>query len=223
MRRFFINAIVVTAWLDFAQPSWSQGTIVYYQPATPIPLFTTGFAEYYSLDLDADFSGDLTFTYSFQFLGVQPEGTGRILTLLDPPPNVGGSVAPLPPGTVVGADSEAGSLGWYGRALDYNTLVICFDAGCGGAFVGHQAYMGVEFQRAGSTHYGWVLLNIAGNYPSGTIESWAWEARPGVPILAGAVPEPSTPCFLMLGGVFLTWFRSRSGCKFVSIRAMEVD
>lgn len=195
-RRSLIIAMIAAAWLGGLQPSWSQGTIVFNQPATPIPLFTHGFAEYYPLDLDGNSAPEFTFTYSFQFLGVRPEGTGRILTWLSPPPNIGGSVAPLPSGFQIGANSETGSLAWYGGAPEYNTLAVCFDVGCAGAFVGQHAYMGVEFQRAGATHYGWVLLNIAGNYPSGTIESWAWDTRPGAPIFVGAVPEPSAVCLM---------------------------
>lgn len=208
-RRLLNIAIIAAAWLGSPQPSRSQGTIIFNQPQTPIPLFTSGFAQYYPLDLDGDSSPDFTFTYSFQFLGVRPQGAGRILTWLDPPPNIGGSVAPLPAGFSIGADSQTGSLAWYGGAPDYNTLAVCFDVGCAGAFVGQHAYMGVEFQRAGATHYGWVLLNIAGNYPSGTIESWAWDTRPGASILAGAVPEPSTWSLFALGGLAMWHFRRR--------------
>ncbi|HON93745.1 MAG TPA: PEP-CTERM sorting domain-containing protein [Verrucomicrobiota bacterium] len=210
MSRRFLNIVVIAAaWLGSPQPSCAQGTVVFNEPATPIPLFTTGFAQYYSFDLDGDSATDFTFTYSFQFLGVQPEGTGRILTWLDPPPNVGGSVAPLPLGFVIGAGSETGNLAWYGHALDYNTLAICFDVGCAGAFVGQHAYMGVEFQHAGATHYGWVLLNVAQAYPSGVIESWAWDTRPSASIFAGAVPEPSTWTLFGIGALAIALLRRR--------------
>jgi len=69
--------------------------------------------------------------------------------------------------------------------------------------------MGVEFQRAGSTHYGWVLLYVAPDYPAGQIEAWAWEMRSGVPILAGAVPEPSTWSLLIGGGVLMVLLRKK--------------
>lgn len=65
--------------------------------------------------------------------------------------------------------------------------------------------MGVEFQRTDQTHYGWMLLQISSDAAIGQIESWAWETRPGVPILAGAVPEPSTWVLLSIGVVLLAW------------------
>jgi len=185
-------AILGTAWLSCLQSGLPQGTIAYYQPDTPIAMFTYGFADYYSLDFDRDANPELTFAYSFAFLGVRSEAATRILTWMDPPPNLGGSVAPLPFGFAVGQDSEVGSLQWFGRVPGapyenaFNTLVACYDVGCTGDFRGQHAYMGVEFERAGATHYGWVLLNITPHYPSGTIEAWAWETQPGQPIFAGA-------------------------------------
>lgn len=205
--------VLGAAWLICAQAAQSQGTIQFFQPATPIVLFNRGFSpEYYSLDLDGDTVSDLTFAYGSQFFGVQPSGANRILTLLSPPPNVGGSVAPLPSGFSIGAGSEAGSLGWVGGDLDYNTLALCLNVGCAGAFLGQHAYMGVEFQRAGATQHGWVLLNVASDYPAGTIEAWAWDTRPGAPILAGAVPEPPAWTLLAIGGFgFLLFRRAKTG------------
>lgn len=64
--------------------------------------------------------------------------------------------------------------------------------------------MGVEFQSAGATHYGWVSLSIASDAPFGAINAWAWETRAGEPIAAGAIPEPSTSALLAVGGI-LVW------------------
>ena len=201
--------------LIFIQTGMAQGTIQYFQPATPVLLHTDFFAEYYPLDLDGDGGNDLTFAYDFHFIGVRAEGNNRILTLMSPPPNIGGSVAPVPADFVIGAGSEAGSLQWLGRLpgvpydSDFNTLIQCFDAGCGGAFAGQYAYMGVEFQSAGATHYGWVSLSIASDAPFGAINAWAWETRAGQPIAAGAVPEPSASALLTVGGILL-WLLGRA-------------
>jgi hypothetical protein len=214
MRRHVTGLITFgVVWLNCVQSGLSQGAIQYIQPATAISLHADFFAEYYSLDLDGDGNPDFTFAYDFHFIGVRPEGANRILTWLSPPPNIGGSIAPLPSGFVIGQTSESGSLQWEGRiggdpTTDFNTLIQCFDVGCAGAFRGQHAYMGVEFQHAGGTNYGWVLLDIAPDFPWGQIEAWAWETRPGQPILAGAgVPEPSSSALLALALGVLAWWR----------------
>ena len=56
--------------------------------------------------MNGDGTTDFTFAYDFHFIGVRPEGDGKILTWLDPPPNVGGSVAPVPAGLVVSPTAD---------------------------------------------------------------------------------------------------------------------
>jgi len=215
-RRWFITLVFATAWLGVAQPGKAQGTIAYYQPPSPIILRDEFFGQFYPLDLDGDGHVDLTFAYDFHFVGVRCEQATRILTNIDPPPNIGGSVAPLASGFSIGQESAAGWLQWLGTIpgapyeTDFNTLIQCFDVGCTGDFRGQQAYIGVEFQRASGTHYGWVSLYVSPfATPVAVIDSWAWETRPGVPILAGAVPEPSAWALLVGGGVLIVWFRRK--------------
>ena len=210
-----IALVFATAWLGLAQPSRAQGTIAYHQPPSPIILRDEFFGQFYPLDLDGDGQVDLTFAYDFHFVGVRCEQATRTLTNMDPPPNIGGSVAPLASGFSIGQDSAAGSLQWLGKIpgapyeTDFNTLIQCFDVGCTGDFRGQQAYMGVEFQRASGTHYGWVSLYVDWFAPVAVIDSWAWETRPGIPIFAGAVPEPSTWALLVGGGVLMVCLKRK--------------
>ena len=92
---------------------------------------------------------------------------------------------------------------WYG-STGYSTLIVCLSGSggytCAGRFPGHRAYMGVEFDIAGATHYGWIDLRVAPDNPYAEIYGWAYETEPGVSIIAGAIPEPAT-IFLLLGGV----------------------
>lgn len=208
----------LAAWLASGQPSWSQGTIAYYQPSTPIPLAippdSFDIARQLPFSFDGSLTPDLTFAYGWVFIGVRSEQNTRLLTLMSPPPNSGGAVAPLPCGFLIGSASSSGDLQWFGDDADvFETLIHCVDTGCGGAFVGQRAYMGVEFERAGAAHYGWVLLQISDHAAFGSIEAWAWETRPGVPILAGAVPEPSTWALLILGGGLFVWCRRKRNAR----------
>jgi hypothetical protein len=212
-RRIFIIAMFATAWLGNTQPSWSQGTIAYFQPTSPILLHADFFTELYPLDFDGDGIAELTLGYDFHFIGVRSELSTTVLTRMDAPPNLGGSVAPELAGFSIGDGSEAGSLQWFGRIpgapyeTDFRTLIQCFDTGCTGEFRGQYAYMGVQFHLGSDTHYGWVLLQISDSAAFGAIESWAWETEPGVPILAGAVPEPSPFILLLLSGATFRFLR----------------
>jgi PEP-CTERM motif len=219
MRRRFSIFAMLLAWLGNVQPSHSQGTIAYYQPATPILLwYETGntITGYYPMDVDGDGNTDFTFAYSPVFLGVHSEGLNRILILMDPPPNIGGSIAPLPAGFLIGSGSSLDPLNWWagfdGDVDPFDPLAIYLNGIASGPFAGQRAYMGVEFQSSGNTYYGWALLQISGDYAAiGQIESWAWETRSGVPIFAGAAPEPSTWALLGFGVVLLAWRRKIPG------------
>ena len=45
------------------------------------------------------------------------------------------------------------------------------------------------------SHYGWIHIENLFGSNWGQISDWAYETRPDTPILAGAVPEPSTWAF----------------------------
>lgn len=204
---------MLVAWLGFAQPSYSQGTIAYYQPPTPIILWSQGFTEYYPFDIDGNGTSELTFAYWFQTVGVRYENGTRAFSFVNPPPDFYADPQPLPAGFLIGPDSATGQLQWfagYPPPYNLNNLVTIVNTGTSGTFAGQHAYMGLEFQRGGATHYGWMLLQVSENFAAiAGIESWAWETRPGVPILAGAVAEPSTWALLVGGGVLMVWFRRK--------------
>ncbi|MDH7502103.1 MAG: PEP-CTERM sorting domain-containing protein [Verrucomicrobiota bacterium] len=210
--RCFIALTLASAWLGVAQPGRAQGTIAYSQPASPIVLRDEFFGQFYSFDMDGDANSELTFGYDFHFVGVRNENGTRSLSFVNPPPDFYADPQPLPSGFLIGPESGSGQLQWftsYPPPYNFNNLVTIVNTGTSGAFAGQHAYMGIEFQRASGTHYGWVSLYVDWFAPVAVIDSWAWETRPGVPILAGAVPEPST-CVLLVGGcVLVVWFRRK--------------
>ena len=80
-------------------------------------------------------------------------------------------------------------------------------------------YAGIQFDRGGNTHYGWLQINFSGsNFSDGTLVAAAWESDPNTAILAGAtaaVPEPAETAvalglFATLAAFFRRRFRSES-------------
>lgn len=206
-RIFWISVLIVVAvypcrgsisvnWLDEPTVLWSEFASV----QTP-------------LDMDFDGIDDFTFSASISFVGVRSEDANQYLIYPSPPPNIGGPVEPLPDGFEIGPNSGDGELDWFGTNTDFAPLIICLSGSggytCSGRFPGQRAYMGVEFDIEGATHYGWIDMYVAEYGPYAEIYGWAYETQPGVSILAGAVPEPSTVMLLAVGSLALLYSRAR--------------
>lgn len=161
------------------------------------------------LDMNLDGLDDFIFSASVSFVGVHPETANQYLIYPSPPPNIGGPVEPLPDGFEIGPNSGDGELDWYG-STGYSTLIQCLSGTCAGRFKGQHAYMGVEFDIAGGTHYGWVDLYVAEYGPYAEIYGWAYETEAGVPIIAGAVPEPSTIILFAAGAAAILLSRRKN-------------
>lgn len=70
--------------------------------------------------------------------------------------------------------------------------------------------IGIEFEAEDGTHYGYFDVSPAPYIaPRITLHGWAWETQPGVPILAGQVPEPSALLLLGLTATTLLMRRRR--------------
>jgi hypothetical protein len=76
---------------------------------------------------------------------------------------------------------------------------------CDPDFVGTTGFLGLEFDITGNTHYGWARLTVHTEFGIGVLHDYAYESDPGVGIIAGAIPEPSTVLLLSLGGIGLLW------------------
>ncbi len=230
--RKLINTILSLAVVSLLPASaLAQGTIAYFQPSTPI-LGLVG----QQVDFDGNGQMEITFydaSYipaSFYATAASGVGTARILVV----PNFGeGShLAALPQDYQIGGPLNDSML-WaapnapnsYGSATvlgSYFPEDIPGSLVPVGSFYGTMAFVGVHFQVGSAWHYGWVRIRggVAGPSedgqlfylnPPGWILDWAYETRPDTPILAGAVPEPSSLALLATGGVL--WLCARRGLQ----------
>jgi hypothetical protein len=77
----------------------------------------------------------------------------------------------------------------------------------GGNFSGKDAFIGLQFQIAGSTHYGWIEVNNYQDVAAGQVLGWAYETTPDMPIFAGEAPEPSISVLAAFAVVIFAWVR----------------
>lgn len=117
-------------------------------------------------------------------------------------------MAPLVNGNQQMGSSGWASWNWYGSALNLNDPInssgawVCpggidsrsrvfFASTYGGSTYGNFAdgtdhYMGIQFDIAGSTHYGWVRVNVASDVSNIVLKDFAYESTAQGSILAGA-------------------------------------
>lgn len=202
----------------------AQGTIAYYRPAEPL-YGLRGL----QLDLNGDGQAEVHFFSASEpgagYFGTAASGntTTRLLVTPQGPYDIGSYLLGLSDGFVIGG-ALAPSMLWaaadapngYGRAIVVGSWL---PQGLGdpilpdGYFYGTTAFAGIQFQIGSDWHYGWLRIR-GGTYedalaPPGWILDWGYETRPDMPILAGAVPEPSTLALLVGGGVLMVWFRRK--------------
>jgi hypothetical protein len=183
----------------------AQGTINYVVP---------GQAIYYApvpLQHDLDLNGDGIIDYSLISDGadtvLSPLGNNRLITIPEPPPDLGSLVAALDGGFLI-APSLQPVFQWYDQQTDqFGHALIGADRDIGhiGYFSGRTAFVGLSFEYDGSQHYGWLRLANPLAITAGQLTDWAYETRPGTAIPAGAVPEPATWTLLTLGSGFIAW------------------
>lgn len=167
-----------------------------------------------SIDVNADGLVDFVFESSMLAFRVLPEGANAVIARRNPLPDRSSYVTPLLPDVEIGSLIPAG-LDWVpteyvGGGYIGPVFTACTTEGCIGDFTGLDAFVGVRFEANDGLHYGWVRVSVPFiGVNGGWIHEWAYETRPGIPISAGAVPEPSTWALLIGGGVLIVWFRRK--------------
>ena len=178
--------------------------------AEPIVLWIYGGSQWTQnvlLDLNGDGFADYVFQADPASVGVGADSGNQYLVRPTGGNDIGGPMEPLPGGFEIGPYSGDDGLDWFGENGEYCDLITCLEGSggytCAGGFP--RSYMGVEFNIAGNTHYGWIDLFASSDSPYAQIYGWGYETEPGVSIPAGAVaiPEPATSALLVAGGLLL--------------------
>lgn len=222
--------LALTGWLASANRASAQGTIAYFHPNEPLFNQATLGLVGIELDLNGDGQADCRFFDGSQdnnYFATDASGVGsaRLLVALRGPNDLGSDLLGLREGVLI-SESMHPTLFWaahdapnlYGRARVSSVFLpdtVPAIVVPGGDFYGQTAFMGIHFQIGSDWHYGWVRIR-GGRWgdqltlrPPAWILDWAYETRPGVPILAGAVPEPSTLALLAGGGLLIVCFNRK--------------
>jgi hypothetical protein len=207
--------IAVAALLVSGSCALAQGslTIVYVDP----PDIGAFFGPPRLIDVNGDGLVDFVFESNQRSFRVLPEGQNAVIARQNPLPDRSSYATPLLPGIEIGSLPPTG-LNWVptefvGGGYIGPTFTACTTEGCLGDFTGLDAFLGVRFQASDGLLYGWMRVSVPfAGVNGGWIHEWAYETRPDTPILAGAVPEPSTWALLIGGSVLMVWFR-RKGMK----------
>jgi len=165
----------------------------------------------YDLDLNEDGVIDFVFEslHASQFW-VMPQGGNAAIV------NGSGDLAPLTNGFQISL-SLSSSYSWSSNSVipisAYMTLPPPFGGTGSGEFFGQTAFMGLEFDVSGNTHYAWVRLAHSNIGAGGHLVDLVYETIPNTDLAAGAgiVPEPNTGILLCLGmGILSRYLRRRT-------------
>jgi hypothetical protein len=162
-------------------------------------------------DLNSDGISDFRFLSDGSFVAaIQSYGTNRFISTLASGLDIGGSVTAISAGSIIASDTSLLVGSWHihtdnggGSMFDLNFGPMSLQVS--------DAFIGVEFAAADGIHYGWIQYvgyshpekGLGYYLPGGFIDSWAWETRPGVSIVAGAIPEPSTMTLVVVSALSL--------------------
>ena len=197
-------------WRDYAAAAGAslcmagggEAEVVHTMPPTPLTAEANASQPFEGVFVDLDNNGatDASFQAAVQTGSIFQGGGVLALAAQD-----GGlvesaaSLAPLFGGSLVDENLTFSPLALQ---VAYSSIRSTFSGSpgtySGGMFLSDSGIAGVQFNRAGQTHYGWIRINVevSSQDPLALIEviEWAYEDRPGVAIEAGAtaggVSEP---------------------------------
>lgn len=201
-------SFLTTAWLLLFAFEARAAVVVTYRGDSPNTFGYGAQPTEASLDINDDSILDYQFFGGFFVAGIQSYGTNRFISTLATGKDIGGSVTAIPSGSIIGSDTTSLAGSWHIHSDNGGGSVFDLNFGPNSLQIS-DAYIGVEFATADGIHYGWIQYvgyshpdkGLGYYLPGGFIDSWAWETRPGVPIVAGAIPEPSTTLLTLIASL----------------------
>lgn len=160
-----------------------NGQIVY----TDIADFTGGGIVDYGLDLNNDATVDFTIDASSDgsslYFAVKLSAGAASNSFLGSAPSY---IYPF--ALSAGDPISSGQTSWFDASASTGTLnfVSCYFGSGGSNWCGvTDKFLGLRFQLAGNTHYGWARLDVSASGDSFTIKDYAYNTTPGEAINAG--------------------------------------
>lgn len=230
-----LSALLVSGSWALARDSL---TIVHMDP----PDIGVFFGPPQDIDLNGDGFVDFVFQSTQSSFDVVPQATNAAIAWRQPPPDIDSYATPLLANVEVGPLPPAG-LSWVpaenfsGEPIGPTFTACRGDRGCLGDFTGLDAFLGVRFAASDGLHYGWIRVSVPFiGVNGGWIHEWAYDTRPGTPILAGAggsgsVTGPASPfesvglpdrfvCTLAQRGSNYSFFAGQGGFKIECTRLL---
>ncbi len=161
----------------------ASGQIVY----TDITDFTGGGTVDYDLDLNND--GIVDFTVDAASFGGGAAFAVNLYAGTASNSFLGSAPSYIYPFALNSGDAiSSGQTSWFDANASSGTLnfVSCYYGNGGSNWCGvTDKYLGLRFQLAGNTHYGWARLDLSASGNSFTVKDYAYNSTPGAPINAG--------------------------------------
>ncbi len=156
----------------------------------------------FTLDINNDGTPEFKFSAVMDapLYSVDVRGLGSEEILFPEAPGAISALA-ISHGTRIGSDELEGLARWETGIGILSHWDLQFPIGeiKGGYFLETNAYIGIRFQINENIHYGWIQVDNPFDVPGGTLTGFAYETSPGVSIIAGAVPEPSSTILFVIG------------------------
>lgn len=155
---------------------------------------------FYNVDLNNDGIHEVQVAGRFGDFYVTSYTTTKVAGISAQPPDVGGFAHPFVLSDSIYSQPPE-NRSWNSGI---SSIIGCQEIGCIGLWTaGGTNYVGVEFQLETGIHYGWIAIEMQFIFGGGHLLSYAYESEPNRPIVAGAIPEPSTAMLVGTGTALL--------------------